>query len=353
MQIDYFVPTRVIVGKDGIRQNAEAIAGFGQSALVVTGGRSAKLCGAFDDVTGTLDKNGQKWTLFDKVTPNPDKEQAQSGALLARQAQADFIIAIGGGSPIDAGKAISHYESEKALPILAVPTTAGTGSEVTPYAILTDHEQQTKTSIASAELFPKIAFLDARYTMTVGAQTTVNTAVDALSHAIEGLLTVKSNPLTDVIAREAIHIISGILFDEKTLSALDYDKREKLLCASMLAGMVIANTGTTTLHALGYSLTYFKGIEHGKANGLLMARFLERFARSEPEMIAEILGLMGMGSTNELGGLMTRLLGKYADIEIDEIKMFAGIAIKAKNIQNTAVVFAQDELEEVYTALIQ
>lgn len=138
---------------------------------------------------------------------NPTVECVYDGAETAMEEEVDFVIAIGGGSPMDSAKAIallavSDIERKnlfdgnignKALPMIHIPTTAGTGSEVTPYAILTNHEKQTKKSIASPCLFPTYALLDAKYTKNLGLATTVNTAIDSLSHSVEGMMSKRAN----------------------------------------------------------------------------------------------------------------------------------------------------------------
>jgi alcohol dehydrogenase class IV len=362
MNINFCVPTDIILGKECVKNNSQKIAAMGNHAFLVTGGKSAKMNGALNDVTEVLRANNQTWMLFDKVTPNPTKEQALSGAQIAKDAGSDFIIAIGGGSPMDAGKAIAYYfnrtnenvsqallpAERKVLPIIAIPTTAGTGSEVTPYAILTDHEKETKAAIATPEIFPKHAMLDARYMLSLGTTTTINTAIDALSHAVEGMLSNKGNALTNIIASEALRIITPIIDNLEDVSNLDIEKREQLLYASMLAGAVIANTGTTGMHSMGYSLTYFKDIDHGRANGLLMAEFLRFVEKSMPNLTDKILYSMGIRSIDSLGKILSRLLGESEKIKIEEFEKFSSVAIKAWNIKNCAVVPTKSDLTEIY-----
>jgi alcohol dehydrogenase class IV len=353
MDVNFLVPTQIIMGENCVKQNAERLADLGKLAFIVTGGKSAKLSGALDDVTQVLAANGQKWTLYDKVTPNPLKEQMFSGAEELKEAGADFVIAIGGGSPMDAGKAIAYYAGEKdgnILPIVAIPTTAGTGSEVTQYAILTDHEKQTKVSLASPSNFPKLALLDAKYTLTLSAATTVNTAIDALSHALEGMLSVKGNVLTDILAAEALRLISALFPQLKKVAALTLAERQQLLYASTLAGMVIANTGTTGIHSMGYSLTYFQEIDHGRANGLVMPEFLRFVERSKLALVAEVLAAMRIDSVDDFAAVIADLLGEREEISDDEFVKYSSIAIQAWSIKNSPVVPSESDLIEIYKA---
>ena len=225
MSYRFYMPVRIVAGEDCIRRNAQEFAAFGKRALIVTGKSSAGN-GSLDDVRNALALNGQTCEVYDAVPPNPTVASVTEGARIARESGADFIVAVGGGSPMDAAKAIAmlakqsvgeegvfaHAITSDVLPMIHVPTTAGTGSEVTPYAILTNDAKQTKTSIASPSLFPKIAFLDARYMKQLPLSTTVNTAVDAISHAAEGMLSVRAGAMSDAIARQSLRALLGEIF---------------------------------------------------------------------------------------------------------------------------------------------
>lgn len=359
----YFMPTRVILGEDSVKNNPSVFSEMGKKALIVTGRSSAKKNGSLDDVTEVLAKNGQEWSVFDRVMANPSVECVYEGASFARSEKVDFVIAIGGGSPMDAAKAINllacqdiprdrlfsgNYGAE-ILPMIFVPTTAGTGSEVTPYSILTDHGEETKISIASPILFPKVAFLNAKYMDNLPRDITVNTAIDALSHAVEGMLSVRANPMTDAIASESIRMISSC-FDALKKFQLTRNDRGKLLYASTLAGMVIANTGTTAVHSMGYSLTYYKDIDHGRANGLLLAEFLKFIERHRPDKVEQILACMGMKKTDEFKDLFDELLGEKERLTLDEINMYTEKAMPKKNIRNSIAVPGKEDVLNIYKA---
>ena len=214
MNYEYLMPTRVIFGRICIARHGALFGAFGKKALLVTGASSAKENGAQKDVTDALKAAGADYLVFDKVMSNPTIPCVYAGAAAAREQGADFIVAIGGGSPMDAGKAIALLAAQdvapedlfsgnyqhKVLPTVFVPTTAGTGSEVTQYSILTDDAAQSKTSISSPLIFPALAFEDAKYTERLPVRTTVYTAVDALSHLAEGMLSSRASPLSDTLA---------------------------------------------------------------------------------------------------------------------------------------------------------
>jgi alcohol dehydrogenase class IV len=358
---NFLVPTVVIHGQSCIREHGSYFKAFGKKAFIVTGRSSAYKCGALDDVTDALKANGQEYTVYSQITPNPAVDCIFDGAMAARREKFDMVIAIGGGSPLDAGKAIAMLAVNEtvskenlfsapfnvALPIIAIPTTAGTGSEVTQYAIITNDEAGTKTSLASPLLFPRMAFLDPRYTQELGTATTLHTAIDALSHAVEGMLSCRASVFTDTLAKESIRMIAscGKGLKENNLSPAD---RDTLLSASTMAGMVITNTGTTVVHAMGYSLTYYKGIDHGRANGLLLGHFLTVLKRHCPERIAEILSCFGYREPCELTEFLSSLLGPHEKLTQQECEYFASKAIESKNhIGNCIVKLPEGEVLEV------
>lgn len=361
MKLTFQMFTKVIMGENCINDNFELVKSMGKRALVVTGAASAKKSGALDDVVYALKAAGKSYVVYDKVMANPTVDCVYDGAAVARKEETDFVIAIGGGSAMDAAKAIALLARQimprkkllanefgaDVLPMAHVPTTAGTGSEVTPYAILTDDQLQTKKSIASEQLFPRYAFLDAKYLESLPHSVTVNTAIDALTHAVEGMLTLRASEMSDFIAKESIQKIASC-FDALESGSLTKEHKERLLYASMLAGIVIANTATTALHAMGYPLTYYKNIDHGRANGLLMAGFLEHVYALFPDRIEKILLYMNYKSLDSLRILLNNLLGRKEVITENEIELYAKTAIEAKNISNTPGNLTEPDLIQIY-----
>lgn len=361
-KIDFYMPTKVILQEGCVSKQKEVFKSLGSKVMLVTGKSSAKQNGAQKDVIEVLEELNITYIIFDQVMSNPTIACVYKGAQLARKEQVQGIIAIGGGSPMDAAKAINLltvqdikeedlfngvYE-DKILPMIHIPTTAGTGSEVTPYAVLTNDSKQTKTSIGSPLLFPQVALCDAKYTMHLDAKITVHTAIDALSHAIEGMFSVKATTFTDALALESIQCIVDCYEEMKTGNLL-FKEREKLLYASTIAGMVIAQTKTTTVHAMGYSLTYFKGIDHGRANALLLGAFLTYASIHSKNKVQEILEAMNLRDVEEMQTWLDSLLGKKEKLSQAEIHQYAQIASLSKGIKNCKLVLSLDEIEELYT----
>ncbi len=371
MSKQFYMPTRIVFGTDCVQENSSLLKVIGKKAFIVTGVSSSKNNGSLDDVLKALETESIEYELYDKVLNNPNIQNVYEGADIARTCGADFIIAIGGGSPMDAAKAISVVAAQSisqkslflsnyyknTLPVVAIPTTSGTGAEATQYAILTNIREQTKTAMASDVLFPVLAFLDASYTATLGLTTTINTAMDALSHAVEGMLSVRATFISDALAEESIRLIMSCApflieaKDRSSLHPLSEEVREKLLYASFLAGTVIAQTATTAVHAMGYSLTYFKGIDHGRANGLLLGSFMNILKKEAPQRVQKICSVMNMPDVSFFLMMVDKLLGEKELVTPEEIAQFSQKAIKTKHILNGIVKLKEEDIIEIYSSV--
>jgi alcohol dehydrogenase class IV len=189
--------------------------------------------------------------------------------------------------------------------------------------------------------------LDGEYTASLPHRVAVNTALDALSHAVEGYLSVKSDPWSRALAYEALRVFCKSL-PRLADGASDYALRSELLLAANMAGAVIAQTATTIVHAMGYSLTYFKDIDHGRANGLLLGPYLEFIAEAKGEAVGEVVAALGFRELPGLERLIDSLLGAREAISPEEIRKFAGIALKTKHVANTARSLGEADIESLY-----
>ena len=334
----FFMPVDAHFGRDCIAQNKEAMAKLGKRAMLVTGHSSAKKNGAQADMTAALEALGISWIVFDEIGENPDVETVERAAALAIKEKVEFFIGIGGGSPMDASKAIAVMAanpekgtdilwdaSAKALPVVAVPTTAGTGSEVTQYAIVTLHAKRTKSSIA-AHIFATVAYLDPKYMDTLPARITNNTAVDALTHLIESYLSTRASYLSRKIAEMGLSIFKECI---PALRAREYSPeiRDKLMLMSALGGAAIAQTMTSLPHGLGYFLTYEKNLPHGMANGVLTQAYMEQFPVGDI-YVAGVLECLGMQSTAELGAFLDEVLDHQASYTKEDIAYYTERAME-------------------------
>jgi alcohol dehydrogenase class IV len=358
---NFYLPTRVVSGKGCVKASAALMAKYGKRALIMTGRKSAKKSGAGSDMEAALASQGIESRLFDQVDSNPGIADCRAAAGMAREFGADFIVGIGGGSPLDAAKATALLARNDladadvfkgsypggALPVIAVPTTAGTGSEVTQYAILTNDSIESKSSISWEGIFPALAFLDSAYTAALPHRVAVNTALDALSHALEGYLAVRSDPWSRALAYEAL-LVFGKALPRLADGYYGEELRSDLLFAANMSGGVIAQTATTIVHAMGYSLTYFKDIDHGRANGLLLGPYLEFSEETNPQGAREVLDALLCRNIEAFQHLLDSLLGERESISPDEIRKFTAIALKTKHVSNTARSLGEAEIKSLY-----
>ncbi len=354
-----FNPTQIIFGEH-VAQEFDYTR-FGRRALIVCGARSARLCGALDEVRAVLEAQRISFTVFDRVENNPRVETCFLAGKLAREEQVDFIIGIGGGSPLDAAKAIaafatndyplaeSIYDSsvECALPVIAIGTTAGTGSEVTQYSVLTVQSASTKKTVKSPVLFPKVALLDPRYTATLPHRLTIATAVDAISHCMEGYCSVRASAYTDAIALRSMRMLASALGKMES-GVLDGEVREDLLQASTMAGLVIAQTGTGFAHVLGYMLTFFEDFQHGEANAQFLADFVGAMGISRPDKERAILHALGRKSTQDLREWLRALIPTRPHLTAEKVMQFTQISQASASLKNSVYVVNPDEIYGFY-----
>lgn len=319
------MPTKVFFEQGSVKNHAEELKKLGTKAMIVTGKHSSRINGSLSDVEAALKQNGQDYVIFDEIEENPSVETAAKAASAAVEAEVDFFVAVGGGSPMDASKAISLLaknpdaipDAEERLydaapmaayPVAAVPTTSGTGSEVTPYAILTLHKNHTKKSIAH-KLFADVAFIDYSYLKTSSYGGLVSTCVDALAHLIESYLNTNADVCNRMYSMEGLRLWGrtkeALLRGGDALTDAVY---ENFMHASMVAGMAIAHTGTSLPHGLSYPVTYEMGIPHGKAVGFFLPGFLREY--EDQTEVSAVLALLGFASVEEFADYLKKLIGE-------------------------------------------
>lgn len=322
MILNSFMPVKLITGPGCVRDSAKELAKLGKTCLIVTGKRSARLSGALQDVTDTLEQNGQKWALFDEIGQNPKLTDCMAAAQKAIAAGADFVVGIGGGSPLDAAKCIAVLAANPGmsqaqlyafdwanapLKIVTVGTTAGTGSEVTKVSVITTPDGRKK-SFHHEDIFPVLALGDATYTMSLPPMVTRATAVDVLAHCAESFFSRAANHLSRCYAVEGIRLLLPVFraLAENGCDDLDYDTREQLYCASIYGGLAINVTGTCFPHTMGYLLTETFGIPHGTACAVFQKDFYAYNKTVVPELAAEYLERIGC-SEEEYFSLIEKL----------------------------------------------
>jgi len=374
MNLNFHMPVRLISGEYAVQNNASALA-LGSHALIVTGRRSAEASGALADVTAALEAQKIAYTVFNRIRENPLASTCREGGALCRKVGADFVIGIGGGSALDAAKAVAAFAvcpdadeiglytaeipASGMLPVAAVPTTAGTGSEANPYAILTlPGGTKKKTFKHIPGSYPRVAFVDPRYTYSLGEDYTVSTALDALAHAMESFLSPKSDDISEMMALYAARHIWDVLFcgvdgeGQRDAGGFTPVQRHRLSLAACAAGIAINKTGTGFPHPLGYSITLSEGIPHGRACGAFAGAYIEYNMRTSQGEARLTRFASYLGSTP---AEMARRIPLKADVhltlsreQIDEhIDRVAG----AGNYANSPYVISRDEMTMIYASL--
>ena len=303
-----YMPVKCLWGNNAVSENSAELKSLGSKCLILTGKSGAVKSGALDDARTALEKEGIGYEIFDEIGENPLISVCHKAGAAARDTNADFLLGIGGGSVLDAAKAIAIYASNPVLspidiykreyenaplPVALIGTTAGTGSEVTAVAVLTNDETGIKKSISGPDCYAAVSFCDPKYTASLPYKSTVSTALDAFAHAIEGYFTPKGKGVLKLFAEKCIPELYRCL---KTLSQTDTvadELREPLYYSSIYAGLVINNCGTAFPHPLGYVLTENYGIPHGMACAAFFAPYIDRCREFSPEKYGKFVEMTG------------------------------------------------------------
>ncbi|NPA32748.1 MAG: iron-containing alcohol dehydrogenase [Aquificae bacterium] len=310
--VNEYRPTEVFFGEGAIKKAGEVGRRFGFRALVVTGRKSAKESGALEKLMRSLSEHGIQGVLYDGVTPNPTDVQVNEGAKLAVDQKVDFIVGLGGGSALDVAKAISIVSSNEGTawdyvrypegsrltpflnrPVITIPTTAGTGSEVNRYSVISNPRTKEKMVISHSLNYPRVALVDPELTYTMDERLTALTGFDALVHALESLTNRRENFIAEEYAIRALSLISKWL-PVAVEEPQNKEARKWMSYASMLAGIAIDHLGVALIHAMEHPVSgHYPSVAH--AEGLsALAPYVTAFNYgSNPEKYALFARLMG------------------------------------------------------------
>jgi alcohol dehydrogenase class IV len=302
MTYNVFMPTRCILGENAVAENSSLFASLGRKALIVTGKHGAEKSGALADAVSALEKENIGYAVYNGIGANPLVSSCHEAGVMARETGADFILGIGGGSALDSAKVIAIYASNgdlapldiykrvysnPPLPVALIGTTAGTGSEVTAVAVLTNDETGIKKSVKGPDCYAAVSFCDPKYTASLSYGVTVSTALDAFAHAVEGYFTEKCENITAAYAEKCIPSLYSNLKALVGKTEVDPSLREPLYYNSIYAGLVINTCGTGFPHPLGYVLTENYGVPHGTACAAFFGYFIDRCRKFSPVKAAK------------------------------------------------------------------
>ncbi|MDF1824806.1 MAG: iron-containing alcohol dehydrogenase [Verrucomicrobiales bacterium] len=378
MSISVFrIANRLITGQGAIKSLNEELSKLGVKRPLIVSDRILNEIGVVAQVRANIPD--VETEVFTGVLPEPETDVVEACKAAFLAGNHDGLIAVGGGSVVDTAKVVSVYAGldselsdlfeadsvkDKGFPLIAIPTTAGTGSEVTNIAVLSDKKSQLKRGIVSDFMLPDVAILAPEMTVTMPPSVTAASGVDALVHAIEAYLSVNASPVTDALALQAMKMITKYL-PKAFGNPNDLEAREQMVTASLLAGMAFGNAGVGAVHALAYPLGGRYNIAHGVSNALLLPFVmewnklccLERFRDIAIAMHENVKGLSDHETADLAVAAMHRLCKevnipsglKSFGIPESALAEMADDAIKIERLlKNNPRVFSRDEIEAIY-----
>lgn len=306
MANEYLTPSKIIVGEGALQQNAESLKKLGEKALIVTDDMMVKL-GNVKKVTDILEESKTEYEIYSEINSEPCDYMIEKGAEVYKEEHCDYLIAVGGGSPIDSMKAIAVVvslggsindymgkEIKADLPgMCAIPTTAGTGSEATQFTIIHNTEDKIKMLLKGSSLMADLAVVDPIFTMTLPPKVTAATGLDALCHAVEAYTSVKAFSMTDTVAKSAVQRIFQCLYRCYT-DGSDVEARNQMAVAALEAGMAFNNSSVTIIHGMSRPIGALYHIPHGLSNAMLIEPCLRFAVDGCPERFCDLAKAIGV-----------------------------------------------------------
>ncbi len=349
-------PVRLFFGAGAFDRLGEHAADWGERALLVTGRSAARKTGLLDRAVSLLDDAGLTVALFDRIMPNPTAAVVDEGAALAREQDCDVVVAVGGGSAMDAAKAIAccaaddfpaadflrvegkRQPSADTLPLVCATTTSGTSSELTPFAVITVEEWTQKSAIRSDYIYAQVAIVDPEVTVTCPAAVTAAVGVDVLAHAIEGYFSTAASPITDACSERAIELVARNL-PRAVRDCDDLEARDAMARANVFAGYTLSNAGASALHALEHPISaYHPEIAHGAGLAAMLVTYAEHYYDHDPWRFGRIAKLMGRG----VQGAPTEQSAEFAADAIQALLSQVGLDIRLADLG-----VERDEIETI------
>jgi alcohol dehydrogenase class IV len=331
------IPTKVVFGAGSIRKVGEECKKLGATkAFVVTGKTFTGRSPYFQIVVDSLKDKGIEVVAYSEVEADPSVETVDYGAEMLRKEGCDLVIGFGGGSPMDAAKSIAMLQTNEGsirdyihkkrkvmnptLPIVAIPTTAGTGSEVTAAAVTTDRQTNEKIGISSDYMMPKLAIVDPEIHLEMPPSVTAATGMDALTHAIEGYVSLNAEPISDALCLHSIKMI-GKHLRKAVADGKNIEARSGMVLASLIAGLGFTNVGLGAVHAVSHPIGAHFNIPHGVANGLMLPYVMEYNLMADFEKFKDIAEALGKNTS----GLSLRDAAYLAVEAVAELSVDVGI----------------------------
>lgn len=354
----FVMPARSVVGTGALKQAEEYLKEYGRKALIITGKHVAKSV-MMEELKQTLSKIGVGFVVFDGITGEPTDTMVEEGVMIYQKENCDFCIGIGGGSPLDSAKAIAamvvnpgkiaDYNGKviggKLPPVVAIPTTAGTGSEATKFTIITDTRQDIKMLLKGDVLVPALAIVDPEFTVSGPKSITAATGLDALTHAVESYTSKKASPMTDTLALSAVKRIFTYL-PRAYRNGEDRRAREEMSLAALEAGVCINNASVTIVHGMSRPIGALFHVPHGLSNAMLLKECLGFALDGALERFAALGRAVGAaGETDEDRKAAEKFMGALEELcRVCEVPTLEGYGIKREEFFAVIDKMSQDAI---------
>ncbi len=375
---EFYMPTKIVFEQGAIRKVAKEGKVLGKKGLIVTDGPLLKT-GILDPIFKDFKAEGMDYVLWSEIVPNPRDVDIERGAKFAVEEKIDYIVAVGGGSAIDTAKAIGAikenggkcndwYEGnlkKKITPLICVPTTCGTGSEVTHESIVNNTVTMVKDCIWGPEVSAAVAILDPDVLVNLPKKILASTGIDALTHAVEAYVCKAANPFTDALAIYAIRLIG-----ESLTEAVENSSNEayvKMMAASCMAGAAFGNSDVASVHSIAEALGGYYDIPHGVANAMMLPEVSRLSIPGAPQKYADVARALGvhtegmttqqaaMAGVDYMEMLCRRLnIPKFSELDVVDPKDFerlATTASEASETEDNPVLFDKQDFIDIFTKL--
>lgn len=365
------MPAKVVFKSGAVNDMALLLRNVGVQKVLLVSDPGLTKAGFVTIIEKVLQIGEINYKVFDDVEPNPSVETVNKGVDIYHSFPFQGIIALGGGSPMDTAKAIAikctndgnipDYEGIDTfrmdpLPVFAVPTTVGTGSEVTPFAVITDRARKYKLTIISPRIIPQIAVLDPQLILDLPKNIAASTGLDALTHAIESYVSLFSSPYSDAFAEKAIEII-GRNLRLFVANRKNEEAAGNMLIASLFAGLAFTHARLGNAHAMAHPLGGYYDVPHGVANAILLPYIMNYNCMADPEKFSRIGQLMGEGSEPDDAVKAVKKLNRDLNIpetltqygvQEESVKSMTKDAMKSGNVLANPRQTGPSEIEELY-----
>lgn len=336
-----FIPTNLIFGCGSLKRLATEQLPGKKALIVISSGTSMRKFGYLDSVIELLAKNGATAVVYDKILPNPIRAHVMEAAALCKAEQCDFVIGLGGGSSIDSAKSIAvmacnpgdywdyiHGGTGKGeptaggvLPVIAIPTTAGTGTEADPWTVITHEERNEKIGFGNMSTFPVLSIIDPELMVSVPAHLTAYQGFDAFFHAAEGYIANIASPFSDLYALKSISLLYKYL-PQAVADGQNMEARTEVALASTFSGMVEAVSSCTSEHSLEHAMSaYYPALPHGAGLIMLSIAYFTAFASIAPERFIQMAEAMTGEKSTDPMDFVRALASLQKSCGVDNLKM--------------------------------